>query len=109
MTGDGLWPLRYVALGDSYTIGTSVDPIDSWPSQLVASLARGVPVPPLRLVANLGVDGYTSSDVIRHELPALPALRSGFVSLLIGVNDVVRAVPEPVYQANLAIILDALL
>jgi lysophospholipase L1-like esterase len=99
-------PLRYVALGDSYTIGTSVEPAERFPDQLVAAL--GDP-PPLELVANLGVDGYTTADLIRDELPALDALRPEFVTLLIGVNDVVQGVPSASYETNAATILDALL
>jgi len=95
--------VRYVALGDSYTIGTSVTPAESWPSQLVARL------PQLELVANLGVNGYSSDDVIRYELPALASFRPEFVTLQIGVNDVVRGVPEQSYQANVARIVDAML
>ena len=33
--------VRYVALGDSYTIGTSVPPADRWPDQLVARPRTG--------------------------------------------------------------------
>ena len=39
--------LRYVALGDSYTIGTSVSAAERWPDQLVARLDA------IELVANL--------------------------------------------------------
>ncbi|MFL5718010.1 MAG: SGNH/GDSL hydrolase family protein [Chloroflexota bacterium] len=99
--------MRYVALGDSYTIGTSVPAADSWPDRLVAAL--GPDEPRLQLVANLGVNGHTSSDLIRDELPALDALAPAFVSLLIGVNDVVRGVPLDAYAANVEAILDRLL
>jgi lysophospholipase L1-like esterase len=95
--------LRYVALGDSYTIGTSVSAAESWPSQLAAR------APDLQLVANLGVNGYTSADLIDEELPALAGLRPGFVTLLIGVNDVVQGVSEESYGVNVEKILDALL
>ena len=95
-------PLRYVALGDSYTIGTSVAEHERWPNQLVAR------VPELQLVGNLAVNGFTSRDVIEVELPQLDGLRPAFVSLLIGVNDVVQGVPEDVYRANLERILDDL-
>ncbi|MEA2544814.1 MAG: acyl-CoA thioesterase, partial [Chloroflexota bacterium] len=100
--------LRYVALGDSYTIGTATrTEAERWPDQLVARLG---PVPPtLELVANLGVNGFTSRDVIEVELPRLDALRPDFVSLLIGVNDVVQGVPEAAYRTNAAAILDDLL
>jgi acyl-CoA thioesterase I len=98
--------VRYVALGDSYTIGTSVEAAGRFPNQLVASLANTVP---LELVGNLGVDGYTTTDLILDELPVLPQLRPELVTLLIGVNDVVQGVPAPTYERNAASILDTLL
>jgi acyl-CoA thioesterase I len=98
--------IRYVALGDSYTIGTSVDAAECFPNQLVDALvAAGFQ---LDLVANLGVNGYTSADLIRDELPALESLRAELVTLLIGVNDVVQHVPVETYEANVVTILDAL-
>jgi acyl-CoA thioesterase I len=92
-------PLRYVALGDSYTIGTSVTERERFPNQLVARL------PQLELVANLGVNGFTSRDLIEVELPKLPALRPDVVTMLIGVNDVVQGVPSSTYRDNAAAIL----
>ena len=98
--------LRFVALGDSYTIGTSVAEGERWPNQLVARLAGG----PARLdlVANLGVNGFTSADVIRVELPELDRVRPEFASLLVGVNDVVQNVPQDRYRDNAGRILDEL-
>ena len=98
--------LRYVALGDSYTIGTSVAMDERFPDQLVAAL--GPTEPTLTLVSNLAVNGYTSRDVIDLELPALDALEPAFVTLLIGVNDVVRGIPPADYEANVVTILDDL-
>jgi lysophospholipase L1-like esterase len=103
-------PLRYVALGDSYTIGTSVVQAERWPDQLVArrtAAAAGEPM--LVLAGNLGVNGWTSGDVVRDELPRLWPLMPAFVTLLIGVNDVVQGVPLDAYRGNVATILDALL
>ena len=60
-------------------------------------------------MANLGVNGYTSADLIRHELPDLDRLLPDFVSVLIGVNDVVRRVPPAIYAENVERILDDLL
>jgi acyl-CoA thioesterase-1 len=94
--------LRYVALGDSYTIGTSVSEAERWPNQLAARVRE------LELVANLGVDGFTSGDVIERELPQLAALRPEVATLLIGVNDVVQGVPEASYRRNVGAILDEL-
>ncbi len=92
--------LRYVALGDSYTIGTSVPERERWPNQLVAVEPR------LELVANLAVNGFTSRDVIEVELPRLDALRPDFVTVLIGVNDVVQGVPAETYRVNVVRILE---
>ena len=99
--------VRYVAIGDSYTIGTSVEPDARFPNQLVGLLAAaGLE---LDLVANLGVNGYTSADLMRDELPALENLRPEFVTVLIGVNDVVQGVPAEAYERNVATSLAALL
>ena len=95
-------PLRYVALGDSYTIGTSVAAADRWPNQLAERL------PELDLVANLGVNGFTSGDVIEVELPGLARLEPAFVSLLVGVNDVIQGVPEATYERRVGEILEAM-
>src|SRR5262245_8833802 len=92
--------MRYVALGDSFTIGTSVDDADRWPERLAARL------PTIELVANLGVNGFTSRNVIEIELPQLDALRPELVSLLIGVNDVVQGVSHEAYRRNVEAILD---
>jgi acyl-CoA thioesterase-1 len=98
--------LRYVALGDSYTIGTSVDESVRWPNQLVDRLEGSVG---LELVANLGVNGYSSAQLIDRELPQLGALDPGFVTVLVGVNDVVRGVPADTYRQNMIQIFDFLL
>jgi acyl-CoA thioesterase-1 len=92
--------VRYVALGDSYTIGTAVPVADRFPDRLALA------VPRLELVANLGVNGFTSADLIRDQLPGLDALDADFVTLLIGVNDVVQGVPPSIYEANVVTILE---
>jgi lysophospholipase L1-like esterase len=60
------------------------------------------------LRANLAVNGFTSRDVIEQELPAWASLQPGFVSLLVGVNDVVQGVPAETFRSNVAEILDVL-
>lgn len=94
--------MRYVALGDSFTIGTSVEPEDRWPNQLIRRL------PTLELVANPAVNGFTSADLIDHELPGVPGWAPELVSVLIGVNDVVRGVDEETYAANVERMLERL-
>ena len=101
--------LRYVALGDSYTIGTATRTEgERWPNQLVERVREAGAQRELHLVANLGVNGFTSRDVIDVQLPRLDQLRPDVISLLVGVNDVVRGVPALTYAANVNLILDAL-
>jgi acyl-CoA thioesterase-1 len=95
--------VRYVALGDSFTIGTAVEGSERWPNQLVER------IPALELVANLAVNGFTSGDVIDQELPALDEHDPELVTLLIGVNDVVQGVPQEQYEANVRRIVQALI
>jgi acyl-CoA thioesterase I len=103
--------LRYVALGDSYTIGTSVAADERWPDQLVARLAASPSAAgSLELVANHAVNGYTAGSVVRRQLPRLDGdAPIDIASLLVGVNDVVQGVPEETYRADVDTILAALL
>ncbi len=78
--------VRYVALGDSYSIGTGVEPDEAWPRQLASRLADL----DLDLIANLGVNGSTADDVATEQMPELEALQPELASLLVGVNDVVQ-------------------
>ena len=59
-------------------------------------------------MANLAVNGFTTADVIAVELPRLEALAPDFITLQIGVNDVVQGVPEATYRDRLGQILAAL-
>lgn len=95
--------MRFVALGDSYTIGTAVTEAERWPNQLVRRL------PGLELVGNPAVNGYTSADLIAEELPQLEGLRPELVSVLVGANDVVQGVPDSQYAGNVSLILEELL
>lgn len=48
-------PVRYLALGDSYTIGESITPSGRWPQQLYDSLAnRGYQTETLKIIAQTG-------------------------------------------------------
>ena len=101
---DEKMPVRYVALGDSYTIGTGVEPEFSWPSVLAKHLKdKGVPV---ELVTNLAANGFTSQEVLSIELPIYKELKPDFATLLIGVNDWVQGVEPEQFRARLAQLLD---
>lgn len=97
--------VRYLALGDSYTIGTGV-PLDrSFPARLAARWqARGLSV----VYRNLGVNGYTTDDLIRDELPAVPGFQATLVTLMIGTNDVVIGRDGETYRSRLRAIVGRL-
>jgi lysophospholipase L1-like esterase len=95
-------PLRYVALGDSYTIGTGVAEGERWPNQLVDRLGPDR----VAIAANLAANGFGASDVLAAQVPRLKALAPQYVSILIGVNDVVRGVGLATYRRDAARILD---
>jgi lysophospholipase L1-like esterase len=99
--------VRYVALGDSYTLGVSVSPSERWPEQLVQRLAEG-DAGLLDLVHNLAVERHTSADLVREQLPRLNEVHAEFVSLLVGAEDIVQDVPENAFAENVAAILDEL-
>ena len=92
--------IRYLALGDSYTIGTGAsDGAHAWPSIIAARLGAEL--------ENPAVNGYTTLDLIRDELPLLDTFRPDFVSVLIGVNDLVQGRSPGQYRKSLATIYDA--
>ena len=96
---------RYVALGDSYTIGEGVEPEERWPNRLVAYLhADGVDI---ELIANPSATGWTTADVLEKQLPVLSESNATFVTLLIGVNDWVQGVDLDVFRERLNRIIDA--
>ena len=81
-------PMRYVAIGDSYTIATGIEEKNSWPSQLTQKLkSAGIKI---NLIEVLGMRGATSQQALNEVMPLLKNLEPDFVTLLIGVNDWIR-------------------
>ncbi len=97
--------LRYVALGDSYTMGDGVRQADRWPNQLVRILR---PELDLDLVANLAFRGIASRQVIEQQLPDLGPHDPQFVTVQVGANDVRHTRPGA-YADNMGAILDTVL
>ena len=83
--------MRYLALGDSFTIGTGTTPDRSFPAVLVwAWWEAGIECE----LRNPAVNGYTTDDLIREELPLVEAFIPDLVTVLIGANDIVAALRE---------------
>lgn len=96
--------LKYVALGDSYTIceGTTAD--QSWPVLLTKHLNdQGVNV---ELAANPARTGWTTKDLIDSELTVCEKVKPDFVTLMIGVNDWVQGVSKETFHKNLNYIIN---
>lgn len=89
---------RYLALGDSYTIGESVPPGERFPVQLAKSLHLGEP----QIVARTG---WTVDELNQGIDDAAPHGTYPLVTLLIGVNDQYRGGTAEAYRPRFAAML----
>lgn len=91
---------RFLALGDSYTIGEAVAPPERWPRQLADRLrTQGVNLTALEIVATTG---WTTDELAAGIVEADPQGPFDIVSLLIGVNNQYRGWAQPVYRQEFA-------
>ncbi len=75
----------FLALGDSYTIGESVEQNDRWPNQLARALrSKGVAIDDPRIIATTG---WRTDDLKKAITAADLNMQYSLVSLLIGVNN----------------------
>jgi acyl-CoA thioesterase I len=75
---------RFLALGDSFTIGTGSAPERSFPARLAGRWGCAIEL------RNVAVNGYTARDVIGEELPELTPFAPTFVTVAVGANDIVQ-------------------
>jgi len=102
---DNRLPLRYLALGDSYTIGTGAsDEAHNYPS-IVAKRYLKATGRKVELI-NPAVNGFTTLDLIKEELWQVSSFEPQGVSVLIGVNDIVQGRTAEQYTASLRTIYD---
>jgi lysophospholipase L1-like esterase len=96
-------PLRFLALGDSYTIGEKVDSAERWPVQLARVLrSRKVAVMEPEIVARTG---WTTDELAAGISVAAPVGPYRLVTLLIGVNNQFRGRSVERYSAEFASLL----
>lgn len=90
--------MKYLALGDSYTIGEMVLEKDNFPHQLAAILQEKQ-VGEMEQVQVIAKTGWTSEELFTH-LSTLDNLShdNDLVTLLIGVNDQYRALAVDQYE-----------
>jgi len=96
-------PLRFLALGDSYTIGESVAESERWPDQLAEALvAEGIMMEPPEIIARTG---WTTGELLDAIGTAQIQPPYQLVSLLIGVNNQYRGYSQEEYRAEFAVLL----
>lgn len=90
--------IKFLALGDSYTIGESVAEDQRWPVQLVRALkAKGYAGDPPQIIATTG---WRTDDLKKAILAANPSRDQTLVSLLIGVNNQYQGKSAESYAAE---------
>lgn len=90
--------LRIVALGDSNLAGKGVSTSQAYPAQLEAALrARGLDV----TVANAGINGNTTADVLARMDRAVPD-GTDLVIYSVGINDLFAGVSREKMAQNFA-------
>jgi lysophospholipase L1-like esterase len=97
---------RFLALGDSYTIGEGVGTAERWPNQLADRLREsGVSLADPRIIARTG---WTTTELlVAVDTASPPAGRQlDLVSLLIGVNDQYRGLGVDAFRSGFAPLLD---
>ena len=101
-------PLRYLALGDSYTIGESVAVAQRWPNQLVDSLrVRLDSQHTLNDAAIVATTGWTTANLnAGMDAAQVDTSRWDLVSLLIGVNNQYQGLPIEAYGMEFSALLE---
>jgi len=91
-------PARYLALGDSYTIGEGVPAHERWPVRLVARLReQGLAIAEPQIIARTG---WTTEELASAIDQAAIGGAFELVSLLIGVNNQYRGRASAEYRAE---------
>lgn len=89
---------RFLALGDSYTIGEGVPAEQCWPRQLVAHLrANGIDISEPQIIATTG---WTTDELDAAIYVAQPQGPFDLVSLSVGVNNQYRGRPLDEFAAQ---------
>lgn len=89
--------IRYLALGDSYTIGESVAENKRWPNQLAAMLSEQGIQTDVTIIARTG---WTVDELWEGIQANPPEGTYDLVTLLIGVNDQYRGYPLDGYRED---------
>lgn len=99
--------VRYLALGDSYTIGESVPSVGDWPNQLIDSLALRLPLSHFEPARIIATTGWTTSNLSQGmDAQQIDTSTFDLVSLLIGVNNQYQGLPLEAYETEFVQLLE---
>ena len=99
--------VRYLALGDSYTIGESVPDIGDWPNQLVDSLTLRLPNSHFEPAHIIATTGWTTANLSNGmDAQQIDTATFDLVSLLIGVNNQYQGLPLDAYELEFQTLLE---
>lgn len=95
-------PVRFLALGDSYTIGESVPEGERWPIQLSGMLAEKGFAADVTIIARTG---WTTAELWQGIQDNPPSGTYDLVSLLVGVNNQYRGYDQTEYREQFRFLL----
>lgn len=99
--------IKYLALGDSYTIGSSVNEFDRWPNQFIDSLQKvGFQIEKNDIIATAG---WTTSSLLQAIGNSNFENDYNLVSILIGVNNFYQKKSVDLFRKELTAIIDSAL
>jgi lysophospholipase L1-like esterase len=99
--------IRFIALGDSYTIGESVNESDRWPNQLMDSLSkRGFEIEENNILAKTG---WTTTNLIKAINASDLKSEYNLISILIGVNNFYQNQSIETFRLEISKIIDTAL
>lgn len=95
--------MRFLALGDSYTIGEGVEPSERWPIQLAQLLREeGINIGEPTIIA---ATGWTTAQLLAELEDANPDEVYDLVSLQIGVNNQYQGWSQAEYRQEFVMLL----
>lgn len=98
-------PLRYYALGDSLTRGVGVKSnLEAYPYLLADNLSKNRNID----YTNLAVPGARSLDLLLLQVPQVKNVDADYISVMVGINDVLNHVNKDTFSKNYAEILNQL-
>lgn len=99
--------VRYLALGDSYTVGESVPEAERWPNQLVDSLRARTEDASWNDAEIVATTGWTTANLSNGmDAAQVDSTTWDLVSLLIGVNNQYQGLPIDAYANEFSALLN---